>query len=572
VRSFLFLVFSFLLLAPLSQAEEYAGPFTRTWQDLSWEQPVGRLAIQSGGRVKPLDTFAREGAELLTGKAGFENLDALQLFLSLAFEPQVWQKVKFLQIGGGLDQQTQLKRDLGLAEKEKYFSPDEVTHSPRILPLFQQLEAKQRAQEKLDPYFQALQRLGNQLTFLQEVVSGRALRLVPPTPEEAKKSDAWLGFDRFPDELKMRLALIAAGYTSPKPEVRAKVGSYASVFHDLVQARNPGLYPSDRDLGLEQHFNSLHPFRWAWVLALLSALVMTVAFYNPSPAVYAAAMTVFGASFLMQAYGFGLRCWIAGRPPVSNMYESVLWVSFGCMLFGLVLELVYRKRVIALGALIFSTFALIVADNVSGVLDAGIHPLEPVLRSNYWLTIHVLTITLGYAAFSLSLILGNLGLGQYVVFGRESRALPLRLLAFYAYRAVQVGVILLAAGTILGGVWADYSWGRFWGWDPKETWALIALLGYLALIHARFRGMVGPFGFLGGCVSAFLGVLMAWYGVNFVLGVGLHSYGFSSGGTAYVATYCTAQLLFLAWAAVARKQEAGAKRVPATKESAGQPV
>jgi cytochrome c biogenesis factor len=144
-------------------------------------------------------------------------------------------------------------------------------------------------------------------------------------------------------------------------------------------------------------------------------------------------------------------------------------------------------------------------------------------------------------------------MGQWVFFGQESKELPMRLLAFYAYRAVQVGIVLLAAGTILGGVWADYSWGRFWGWDPKETWALIALLGYLALVHARFRGLVGPFGFLVGSIVAFLGVLMAWYGVNFVLGAGLHSYGFSSGGVSYVATYCCLQLLFVAIAAWVRK-------------------
>jgi cytochrome c biogenesis factor len=146
------------------------------------------------------------------------------------------------------------------------------------------------------------------------------------------------------------------------------------------------------------------------------------------------------------------------------------------------------------------------------------------------------------------MILGNLGMGQKVFMEKESPEMPLRQMAFFAYRAVQIGVILLAAGTILGGVWADYSWGRFWGWDPKETWALIALLGYLALIHARFRGMVGSFGFLAGCVIAFLLVLMAWYGVNFILGQGKHSYGFSSGGTSYVATYCTMQILFFGWA------------------------
>ncbi len=110
------------------------------------------------------------------------------------------------------------------------------------------------------------------------------------------------------------------------------------------------------------------------------------------------------------------------------------------------------------------------------------------------------------------------------------------------YRVVQVGVVLLAAGTILGGVWASYSWGRFWGWDPKETWALIALLGYVAILHGRLSGWLKEKGFIIGVICAFLGVLMAWYGVNFVLGVGLHSYGFSKGGLPYVISYVTAEL------------------------------
>ncbi len=399
-----------------------------------------------------------------------------------------------------------------------------------------------------------MQRLGSQLSLLQEILNGKALRLVPHAPGEGKDNGAWLGFENFPDELKIRFALMAAGFTSPDPAVRTKLPDYVAKFSELARARNPGLYPADGDLRVETVFNSVHPFRWAWILSLIGAVVMAFAFYSPATWLYASGMALFGISFVTQATGFALRCWIAGRPPVTNMYESVLWVSFGCMLFGLVLELIYRKRVIALGSLIFATICLIIADNVSGVLDDGIHPLEPVLRSNYWLTIHVLTITLGYAAFALSLVLGNIGLGQIALTGRESKTLPLRQLAFYAYRAVQVGVILLAAGTILGGWWADESWGRFWGWDPKETWALIALLGYVALLHARFRGMVGPFGFLAWCVSAFMGVLMAWYGVNFVLGVGLHSYGFSSGGVSYVATYCSAQLLFILWAAMSRRK------------------
>lgn len=538
-------LFLFLMMLPVFANAAETGPdvFNRTWPDPSWRTKLETLAIQSGGRVKPFDTFAREGVQLLTGRSTYRDIPATDMILSIAVEPQRWQNEKFLQVNF-----LQLKRDLGLEEAPNYFSPDEVMKSPRLMPLFQDLDAKQRQNEKLDPYWSALARVGSQLGFLQELLAGRALRFVPPAPGSADKANSWLGFPQFPQTAQVRFALIAAGFTSPEADTRAKLGEYVEKFGTLAREQNPALYPSERGMQLETHFNRLHPFRCAWIFALLGAITMAFSIYNPSPALYRGAMGLYFISFFTQAYGFFLRCYIAGRPPVSNMYESVLWVSFGCMLFGLILELIYRKRIIALGSLIFATIALIIADNVTGVLDAGINPLEPVLRSNYWLTIHVLTITLGYAAFSLSMIIGNLGLGQLAFAGRESKQLPLRQLAFYAYRAVQVGVILLAAGTILGGVWADYSWGRFWGWDPKETWALIALLGYVALIHARFRGMVGPFGFLAGAVSAFLGVLMAWYGVNFVLGVGLHSYGFSSGGVSYVATYCSAQLLFILWA------------------------
>jgi cytochrome c-type biogenesis protein CcsB len=505
--------------------------------------------------VKPLDSFAREGIELLTGREKFQGKDSIELLFSLSYEPQVWQEIQFIQVT-----HKPLKKDLGLAEDQSHFSPKELMHSQRLMPLFQELDAKQKAQEKLDPYFQSVQRLANQMMFLQELVAGRALRLVPPDKETWKTSDAWFGFDKFSEEQKLRFALVAAGFTSADESVRAKLPEYIGKFQELAKANNPAIYPSDAAMRLEAHFNLLRPFRWSWILALVACILLSFAVYSPSPALYFGGMAFFVASFLVQGYGFGLRSWIAGRPPVTNMYESVIWVAFGCMLFGLVLELIYRKRVIAIGALAFAVIALVIADNISGVVDDGIHPLEPVLRSNMWLTIHVLTITLGYAAFALSLVLGNIGLGQWVFMGKESKSLPNRQMAFYAYRAVQVGIVLLAAGTILGGVWADYSWGRFWGWDPKETWALIALLGYLALVHARFRGMVGPFGFLAGCVIAFLGVLMAWYGVNFVLGAGLHSYGFSTGGVSYVATYCCLQILFVAAAgwirSAARKEKA----------------
>ena len=123
----------------------------------------------------------------------------------------------------------------------------------------------------------------------------------------------------------------------------------------------------------------------------------------------------------------------------------------------------------------------------------------------------------------------------------QATAAKVKPLANYIYRTMQVGVLLIAAGTILGGIWADYSWGRFWGWDPKEVWALITLLVYLVPLHGRFAGWVNTFTLTAASVVCFSSVVMAWYGVNFVLGVGLHSYGFSkAGGQGAVVTTCAA--------------------------------
>jgi ABC-type transport system involved in cytochrome c biogenesis permease subunit len=188
---------------------------------------------------------------------------------------------------------------------------------------------------------------------------------------------------------------------------------------------------------------------------------------------------------------------------------------------------------------------LILADTQTMALDRSINPLVPVLRDNFWLTTHVLTITLSYAAFALALGIGHIALGKVIKGGRPEPSLY-----NYLYRTLQVGVLLLATGTILGGVWANYSWGRFWDWDPKETWALITLLGYLIVLHGRIAGKWAGFGMAVGAVLAFQGVLMAWYGVNFVLGVGLHSYGFGTGGLGWAVLFVAAEISFVSLAAV----------------------
>jgi ABC-type transport system involved in cytochrome c biogenesis permease subunit len=206
----------------------------------------------------------------------------------------------------------------------------------------------------------------------------------------------------------------------------------------------------------------------------------------------------------------------------------------------------YRTPIYLLAALPVTLVALLLVHQMPIAMPSTIDPLVPVLRDNFWLTIHVLTITLSYAAFALAMGFGHILLWRYARNPSEARAdAPMH---FWLYRVLQLGVLLLAAGTILGGVWANYSWGRFWGWDPKETWALIALLCYITTLHGRLAGWWTQFGLVVASVVCFLAVLMAWYGVNFVLGKGLHSYGFGIGGETYVAAFVIVDLLFVGFA------------------------
>lgn len=223
---------------------------------------------------------------------------------------------------------------------------------------------------------------------------------------------------------------------------------------------------------------------------------------------------------------------------------------------------------------------LISAASHAPFLDPGFSPLMPVLRDNFWLLIHVLTIVSSYGAGFLAWGVGNLALAWYA-FGRyetvevaELLELPpghrpaqpaaahvtdrpvyrppvaCNTLANFCYRATQVAVLLLFAGTILGGLWADVSWGRFWGWDPKEVWALISGLVYIAILHGRYAGWFGNFGLCVGSVLGWSAIVFSWYGVNFVLGAGLHSYGFGEGGQLEIALVAIANWTFVGVAAV----------------------
>ncbi|MEQ1877464.1 MAG: cytochrome c biogenesis protein CcsA [Bdellovibrionia bacterium] len=499
------------------------------------------LPIQDGGRVKPFDTFARESLQLIWGKAKYNDKQAAEVVFTWYLIPEHWDAKEIIQT-----RRRALKEALKLPVERTYFSPKELFSNERLPLLLQDLNNRLEAKEKLDPYLQDVQRLQNQLGLYRAITAGQAVRLIPP-----KEGQNWLSIPESTPEWKERFAKVTAAFAqalnNPSDEgLKTEIASFV----DAARAENPPLYPEMSRIKTEVHFNKFHPFMWSWIAYLVCLLFLGWAMIGGSQLGYKLSWAAISVGYLLHIYGFVLRCYLAGRPPVSNMYESVIWVSFGAVTFGMIFEALKPKKVALFGAAFVGVLCLLVADFSPNILDPSIQPLEPVLRSNLWLTIHVMTITLSYSAYFLALLMGDVGLLMYLR-GQTAKGDDV---AEAAYRVVQVGVVLLAAGTILGGVWADYSWGRFWGWDPKETWALIALLGYLAVLHAKKAGMVRNFGFLAGCIVSFSLVLMAWYGVNFVLGVGLHSYGFGGGGVPYVASFIAVHFIYVAFAATVHRQ------------------
>jgi ABC-type transport system involved in cytochrome c biogenesis permease subunit len=234
------------------------------------------------------------------------------------------------------------------------------------------------------------------------------------------------------------------------------------------------------------------------------------------------------------------------------MYEIVTWVAWGAVALAVILNRFWKSTLLLLSATAVASLCLILCDLSSHVLDKTLTPLEPVLRDNFWLLTHVLIVSLSYAAFFLSFFIGDICL-VYFLKDEKKYVAQIAEATNAMYRAIQVGVVLLAGGVILGGIWADYSWGRFWGWDPKETWAFIALMGYIAILHGRLAGWLRNFGLAVTSVVAFMLVIMAAYGVNYVLGAGLHTYGFGAGGVEYVAAFVAAHLLFVVYVITLRQ-------------------
>ena len=511
----------------------------------------GLLAIQDGGRRKPIDTFARETLIRITGGSTYADKAGRKwapndFILSVLLETHDWKSEPMVLVSFG-----SLKEQLGFDKTQRRFSVAQLNGSAELHRLANDAQALKRAEKPLDRIQQEALAVSDRLALLGNVMNGRALLIIPSPKNEA---DAWVVPDPAAVAIYYNETQVAPAFSDLTKMMRAYVqgdafnfGSAARQLRETLRAFSPSVYPQERQLRLEYFYNHFAAFyRAIWCYGIALAILLAAHLRKRGRKLQNVGVAIALVGLAFQAAGITMRCMIAGRPPVTNMYESIIWVSFAVSFFGMIFFARYRTPVYLLAALPVTLVALLLVHQMPIAMPSSIDPLVPVLRDNFWLTVHVLTITLSYAAFALAMGFGHILLWRYARNPAAARAdAPMH---FWLYRVLQLGVLLLAAGTILGGVWANYSWGRFWGWDPKETWALIALLCYIVTLHGRLAGWWSEFGLVVASVVCFLAVLMAWYGVNFVLGKGLHSYGFGIGGETYVATFVGLDLLFVAFA------------------------
>ncbi len=531
--------------------------------------PLDQIPIQDRGRVKPFISFAHETLYLIHGSKNIKLPDskdktkkvkreASEVILTFMLAPEQWESTPLIRLD-----HLELKKALGFKSEDKFFSVQDLFKSTSLGTLMQQMATKVERKEKLNPFDQAVQKLESQLGYVRLLQSGDALRLVP-----SKTESTWLSVnqlegpvkDKFTDVLKSLIKVISDKMSSENKKSEANklnetdLNQQVLAFIELAKNENPSSYANIKTIKTELHYSFLKPFFWAALFYFLAFLSMTLfwVFSQTKFVTLCWSFTFLGLG--MHIYGFILRSIISGRAPVTNMYETVVWVPLGAIIFGIGIEYFKKNKFTLLGANFGAFLCLLLADMAPAVLDPTIQPLEAVLRSNFWLSTHVTIIVISYAAFFLAFVLGDINL-VYFILDPKKWAKQIRTINDSIYRAIQIGILLLGIGIVLGGIWADYSWGRFWGWDPKETWALIALLGYIAVLHARLVGWVKQFGMSATAVASFSLVIMAWYGVNYVLGAGLHSYGFGAGGVEYVTGFVVIHLLFIGMAYLIKERK-----------------
>ena len=332
---------------------------------------------------------------------------------------------------------------------------------------------------------------------------------------------------------------------------RAWLADQSDVFNQTVAALHQDLrrvFPDAmRKSSVETRFNSAQPFYSATVLYVAAFLVALVSWLKWPEALGRTAFALVLVAFLVSTAGIATRMWLEARPPVTNLYSSALFVGWGAVALCLALEYFFRNAIGSAAAGLIGFATLLIAHHLALGGDT-LEMMRAVLDSNFWLATHVVTITVGYSATFLA---GFLAL-FYVLRGLFTRSLDAATadgIARMIYGIVCFATLFSLVGTVLGGIWADQSWGRFWGWDPKENGALLIVLWNAMILHARIGGLVRQRGLAVMAIFGNIVTAWSWFGVN-MLGVGLHSYGFMGAAFWWLIIFAASQLSVMAVAAV----------------------
>lgn len=501
--------------------------------DLKHTLNFGKLAVQDHqGRMKPMDTVAHDVVSKITRRSSLYDVEPTQMLLGMIMQPELYQNIPMIYIG-----HKKIAVTLGLPEDTKYakFSDffkttdgsykifDAVTESSRKKPLDKSKYDKElvKVDERVNVAFMAYQ--------------GSLMRIYPKPGDSNNKwmapMDAIKAFTpKQVDEVKMSISayfqMVAQGL---------KTGNWQNADLALKGIRayqekyGASVIPSQSHIDMEIRYNKLGLFSKLVPLYLFLGLILLVfAFINvlkpsfPMKWIMRISWSIFIFGFAVHVIGLGIRWYIAGHAPWSNAYESIVFIAGTTVLAGILLA---RNSPFALaGAAILAGITMGVAH--MNFINPEITNLVPVLKS-YWLMIHVSMMISGDGFFGLGSILALLVLILYIIRGKdgdENIDRSIKELTNLSEMSLIIGIFLFTVANFLGGVWANESWGRYWGWDSKETWAAVSILTYAVVLHLRFiPSLKSNFIFNVAATWAYFSVLMTYFGVNYYLS-GLHSY------------------------------------------------
>ncbi len=504
--------------------------------DKNHAENYGSILMQSpDGRIKPIDSAAIDILNKIHGSDTVLGLTHNQVILGMTAQPSFWKRIKMIKV-----KHPEVKKLLGVPENEKYFAFNDIFDKQGNYKLMKMVEeASRKRPAERGTFDKELLKVDERLNIAWMVYTGEFMRVFPLQHDHNKKwyspTEALKTFPK--EEAKEILAILQKNMKGFNKGLATGDWSLADEAVDEIKAyqRKYGadIIPAQSRVEAELLYNKLDIFNRLVPVYLLSGLILLMLIFarlvKPSLNLKTPTRVVVGIlaiAFIAHTFNLGLRWYIAGHAPWSNGYEAMLYISWAIILAGILFA--KQSEFAVSSTAIFAGITLFVAH--LSWLDPQITTMVPVLKS-YWLTIHVSVITASYGFLGLSALLGFIALILYIMLGfskeeetRRQIVLNIKETARINEMSMIVGLSLLTVGNFLGGVWANESWGRYWGWDPKETWALVTILVYTAVLHLRFVPKLWTtFNFTVLSVVAYSSVIMTYFGVNYYLS-GLHSY------------------------------------------------